>query len=91
MTTRERIAAVFKCPNCYGEGLPADELPCWKCGSRKPDAATTARLLTADLQEIESDIAILEARADQKRAEIREIEERDLPLIDAQPEDPFLP
>lgn len=23
----------FKCPNCYGEGLPADEVPCRKCGS----------------------------------------------------------
>jgi hypothetical protein len=26
---------VFKCPNCHDEGLPADEVPCWKCGSAK--------------------------------------------------------
>ena len=35
--------SIFKCPNCYGEGLPADEVPCWKCGSgkvRQPDPPT---------------------------------------------------
>lgn len=30
-----KAGSVFGCPNCYGEGLPFDEAPCWKCGSRK--------------------------------------------------------
>lgn len=30
----------FKCPNCYGEALPADEVPCWKCGSRRARQAS---------------------------------------------------
>lgn len=26
--------SIFKCPNCHDAGLPAAEVPCWKCGSR---------------------------------------------------------
>lgn len=41
---------VFKCPNCHGEGLLPEEVPCWKCGSGKvsegarPEQSEPARL-----------------------------------------------